>query len=99
AAYVVDTVGDTARTFRLASITKPLVAWSILVAVEEGTLHLHDPVGQPRCTLRHLLSHAGGYPFDGPDPVGKPERTRISSNSGIELAGAALAAASGMPVP
>ena len=98
AGEVVDTVGDTARTFRLASITKPLVAWSILVAVEEGTLDLDDPVGQPGCTLRHLLSHAGGYAFDGPDPVAKPERTRIYSNTGIELAGAALTAASAMSV-
>jgi len=98
AGEVVDTVGDTARPFRLASITKPLVAWSILVAVEEGTLDLDDPVGQPGCTLRHLLSHAGGYAFDGPDPVAKPERTRVYSNTGIELAGAALTAASAMSV-
>ncbi len=98
AGEVVEKIGDTARTFRLASITKPLVAWSILVAVEEGIVDLDDPIGQPGCTLRHLLSHAGGYAFDGPDPVGKPERTRIYSNTGIELAGAALAAASGMPV-
>ena len=67
----------------------------MLVAVEEGIVDLDDPVGQPGCTLRHLLAHAGGYAFDGPEPIAKPERTRIYSNTGIELAGAALAAASG----
>ncbi len=87
---VVETAGDTARVFRLASITKPLVAWAVLIAVEEGTLQLDDPVGQPGCTLRHLLSHAGGYAFDGPEPIAPVERTRIYSNTGIELAAAAL---------
>ena len=86
AGQVVDTVGDTTRPFRLASVTKPLVAWSILVAVEEGTLTLDDPAGQPGCTIRHLLSHAGGYAFDGATPIGPPERARVYSNTGIEVA-------------
>ena len=45
-----------------------LTAWAVLIAVEEGVVGLEDAVGQPGCTLRHLLAHAGGYPFDGPDP-------------------------------
>ena len=44
------------------------------------------PVGQPGCTLRHLLAHAGGYPFDGAEPIARPARARIYSNTGIELA-------------
>ena len=95
---VVDTIGETTRPFRLASITKPLVAWAILVAVEEGTLDLDRPVGQPGCTLRHLLSHAGGYAFDGDEPISPPERTRVYSNTGIELAAASLVDACGMPI-
>ncbi len=98
AGEVVDTIGDTARAFHLASVTKPLVAWSILVAVEEGTLALDQPVGQPGCTIRHLLSHAGGYAFEGEEPILAPERTRVYSNTGIEMAAAALVGSCGIPI-
>lgn len=93
----VRTRGDTAHEFRLASIAKPITAWAVLVAVEEGIVTLDQPVGQPGCTLRHLLAHAGGYPFDGADPIAPPERRRIYSNTGIEMAADAVATASGMP--
>ncbi len=83
-------VGDTDRSFRLASLSKMLTAWAVLIAVEEGMLGLEDAVGQPECTLRHLLAHAGGYPFDGPGPITRPGRRRIYSNTGIELAAAAV---------
>jgi len=97
AGEVVDTAGDVTRPFRLASITKPLVAWSILVAVEEGTLSLDQPAGQPGCTIRHLLSHAGGYAFDGAAPISPPERTRVYSNTGIEIAAGTLVDACAIP--
>jgi CubicO group peptidase (beta-lactamase class C family) len=93
----VDTVGDPKHRYRIASISKPLAAWATLVAVEEGLLSLDHPIGQPGCTLRHLLAHAGGYPFDGDEPITAPGRRRIYSNTGIELAAAAVAAAAGMP--
>ena len=93
---VLGTVGDVERRFRLASLTKPIAAWAALVAVEEGIVSLDDPVGQPRCTLRHLLAQAGGYPFEGAEPVAPPERRRIYSNTGIELAAAHVEAAAGM---
>ena len=63
----------------------------MLVAVEEGLLDLDTPIGQPGCTLRHLLSHAGGYPFNGREPIEAPERSRIYSNAGIEIAADAVA--------
>lgn len=89
--------GDTARPFHLASLSKMLTAWATLIAVEEGLIDLAEPIGQPGCTLRHLLSHAGGYAFDGPDPVATPEVRRIYSNTGIELAAAAVAERADMP--
>ncbi len=89
---VLDSIGDLDRHFRLASISKTIAAWAILVAVEEGLLSLDTPIGQPGCTLRHLLSHAGGYPFNGRTPIAAPEQTRIYSNTGIELAADAVAA-------
>ena len=63
-----------------------------MVAVEEGIVALDDPVGQPGCTLRHLLAHAGGYPFDGAD-AGGAARARGGSTPtpGIELAADAVA--------
>jgi CubicO group peptidase (beta-lactamase class C family) len=94
---VLDAVGDTTRRFRLASLTKPMTAWATLVAVEEGIVGLAQPVGQPDCTLRHLLAHAGGYPFAGPDPIAPPARRRIYSNSGFELLAATVAGAAEMP--
>jgi CubicO group peptidase (beta-lactamase class C family) len=69
----------------------------VLVAVEDGSIGLDTPVGQPGCTLRHLLAHAGGYPFEGPEPISPPEQRRIYSNTGIELAVAATEAATGIP--
>lgn len=93
---ILGTAGDLDHRFRLASLTKPLTAWAALVAVEEATVALDDPVGQPGCTLRHLLAHAGGYPFEGAEPVAPPERRRIYSNTGVELAAGHVAAAAGM---
>lgn len=93
---VVESFGDLDRPFRLASITKLFSAWATLVAIEEGSIALDTPAGQPGCTVRHLLSHAGGYPFDGRSPVSAPERTRIYSNTGIEIAADAVAAHTGM---
>jgi CubicO group peptidase (beta-lactamase class C family) len=93
---VVSTIGAADRVQRLASISKPMTAWAILVAVEEGVVSLDQPVGQPGCTLRHLLSHAGGYPFEGEEPISPPESTRIYSNSGFSLAARAVEAATDM---
>jgi CubicO group peptidase (beta-lactamase class C family) len=92
----VETSGDQQRRFRVASVAKTVTTWACLVAIEEGIVALDQPVGQPGCTLRHLLSHAGGYAFDGPEPIARPERTRIYSNTGIEMAAACVADAAGM---
>ena len=90
-------IGIPSHPYRIASISKPLAAWAVLVAVEEGLLTLDSPVGQPGCTLAHLLSHAGGYSFDGAEPVSPPGRRRIYSNTGIELAAEAVATAAALP--
>lgn len=88
--------GDESLAYRLASITKVISAWSILVAHEEGTLSLDDEVGREGCSLRHLLAHAGGYPFEGEAPVAEVGAKRIYSNIGYEMAAAHLAERSGM---
>lgn len=94
----VHTHGDVDRVQRIASVSKPLTAWAVLVAVEEGSVSLDDAVGQEGCTLRHLLSHAGGYPFFGDEPVGKPGAKRIYSNTGYDMVAAHVESATGITI-
>jgi len=86
----VEHIGDLDREFRIASLTKPMTAWAIMVAVEEGVVDLDGPllhVSAPEgATMRHLLSHAAGFGFNGIEPIAPIERTRTYSNSGFELA-------------
>jgi CubicO group peptidase (beta-lactamase class C family) len=61
-------------TFRIASITKPLVAATAMRLVEEGRLALDEPVTGLRLpwegiTLRHLLSHQAGLAHDWQRPL------------------------------
>ena len=86
------TVGETGRSFRLASLTKTVTGLTALIACEEGSLRLDDVIDPVMCsaslhegtTLRHLLAHASGLPFDGAWPVTALGRRRIYSNTGIE---------------
>lgn len=99
---VVTTIGE-AAPFRLASLSKPLAAWALLVAVEEGTVALDAPLDPAAdrvpagVTLRHLLAHAAGFGFEGDEPIAPPEQRRIYSNTGIERAADVLARAAAMP--
>ena len=72
---------DTNSVFRIASMTKSFTAMAILKLRDEGKLSLDDPAERwvpelkglrypttdsPRITIRHLLSHAEGFPEDNP---------------------------------
>ena len=67
--------------FRIASMTKSFTAIAILKLRDEGKLSLDDPAERyvpelkalvyptsdsPKITIRHLLSHATGFPEDNP---------------------------------
>ena len=67
--------------FRIASMTKSFTAMAIVKLRDEGKLALDDPAERyvpelkglrypttdsPRITIRHLLSHAEGFPEDNP---------------------------------
>ena len=97
----VDQVGELDRRYALASLSKPITAWAIMVAVEEGVIDLDRPlqhVAAPEgATMRHLLSHAAGFAFDGEEPIAEIERTRIYSNTGIERAADEVAASAAIP--
>lgn len=72
---------DTSSVFRIASMTKSFTALAILQLRDAGKLSLDDPAERyvpelrtlryptsdaPRITVRHLLSHAAGFPEDNP---------------------------------
>ena len=72
---------DTSTVFRIASMTKSFTALAILQLRDAGKLSLDDPAERyvpelagliypttdsPRITIRHLLSHAAGFPEDNP---------------------------------
>ena len=94
---VVATQGDTSHAVRLASVSKPIAALATLVAAEEGVVDLDEPAGPPGATLRHLLAHASGLPFEGERPIARPGRRRIYSNEGFRVLGEHVAAAAEMP--
>jgi CubicO group peptidase (beta-lactamase class C family) len=68
--------------FRLASMTKPVVAVAALALVDAGKLHLDDPVTtwlpqfrprvadgrEPVITIRHLLTHTAGLGYGFLEP-------------------------------
>jgi len=93
------TTGETERPFALASVTKLLTATAVLVAVEEEVVDLDEPAGPPGATVRLLLSHAAGLPFDGTEPVAEPGTRRTYGNTGYEILGRLVAERSGIAFP
>jgi CubicO group peptidase (beta-lactamase class C family) len=85
ASGVLATHGNTGRRFRLASVTKPLVARAAQVAVEEGAVELDTPAGPPGSTVRHLLAHASGLAMLDDAVMARPGTRRIYSNFGFRV--------------
>jgi CubicO group peptidase (beta-lactamase class C family) len=96
---VIVTHGETGRRFRWASVTKLATALCVLVAAERGTLDLDESAGPPGSTVRHLLSHASGLPFNGDRPLAAPATRRIYSNTGFDLLGELVAERTAAPFP
>jgi CubicO group peptidase (beta-lactamase class C family) len=78
--------GDTSHRFALASVTKPLVARAIHVAIEEGVVELDSPAGPPGSTMRHLLAHTSGYSMRSAETMAEPGKRRVYSNYGFGVA-------------
>ncbi len=89
-------VGDADRLFRLASVSKLLSAYAVLIAVEEGVFGLDDPAGPPGSTIAHLLAHTSGLEFSGSRVLADPGRRRVYSNTGFDVLGETLQKASGI---
>ncbi len=81
--------GDPDRPFALASVTKLLTAWAVLVAAEEGIIDLDQPATDAGATVADLLAHAAGLGPDG-DQLTGPRTRRIYSNAGYEVLGELL---------
>jgi CubicO group peptidase (beta-lactamase class C family) len=88
--------GDTAKPFKLASVTKPLVARAAQIAIEEGVVELDTPAGPPGSTIRHLLAHTSGVAMVSDDILAKPGTRRIYSNTGFALLAQAIEKESGI---
>lgn len=89
--------GEVDRRFPWASVSKLASAVAVLVAAEEGLVDLDEPAGPPGSTLRHLLAHASGLPFDPGPPIAAPGTRRIYSNHGFDTAAALVSARAEMP--
>lgn len=93
----VTTRGPLEQVLRWASVTKLITAYAVLVAVEEGVIDLDEAAGPDGSTVRHVLAHASGLAFEDGDPVGRPGRMRIYSNSGYATLGELLETRAEMP--
>ncbi len=93
---VLDSRGDLGHRFRLASVTKPLAARAVQVAVEEGALDWDSPAGPPGSTLRHVLAHASGLSLLDDQVLAEPGTRRIYSNTAFRVAAEAVTAATGI---
>jgi CubicO group peptidase (beta-lactamase class C family) len=93
---VAGTHGDIDAVYPLASVTKLLVTLAILVAVEEGSVDLDAPAGPDGSTIRHLLAHASGLPYEGSVPIAPAGARRIYSNTGFEVLTAAVERSTGI---
>jgi CubicO group peptidase (beta-lactamase class C family) len=81
---VVATRGARDKLVRWASVTKLVTTLAALVAAEEGVIDLDEPAGPEGSTVRHLLAHASGLPFEPGAPAGRPGQRRVYSNVGFE---------------
>ncbi|RNE49570.1 serine hydrolase domain-containing protein [Corynebacterium alimapuense] len=91
-----ESIGDLDHVFELASVTKLLSAYGVLLAVEEGVFELATPLGPEGSTVRHLLAHASGVGFDSRKPQKKVGERRIYSSAGFEILAEAVEQEAGM---
>jgi CubicO group peptidase (beta-lactamase class C family) len=87
--------------FGVASVTKLMTSMAALAAVASGRIDLDQPVpeGGEGVTLRHLLAHAAGQPFEPPGRARPPGQRRIYSNLGFRILAEAVADAVGTTFP
>lgn len=89
--------------FRYASLTKPIVSAAALGLMEEGIIHLDDPVrrilpdfrpktadgAEPTITFRHLMTHTAGLTYDFMEAPDSAYHAQGISN-GFDVAGLSM---------
>jgi CubicO group peptidase (beta-lactamase class C family) len=93
----ISTHGDATRPLRLASVSKPVSSLATMIAAEEGVIDLDEPALPPGATVRHLLAHASGLPFEGTEPIARPGQRRIYSNEAFRVLAAHVSERAEMP--
>jgi|GEM_PF-29612 len=91
--------GPADRPFALASLTKLLTALAVLIAHEDDTLNLDEPVTPAGATVADLLAHSSGLAPDQPTQLTQPQRRRIYSTAAYDLLGELIAQRSGISFP
>ncbi|MDO5700492.1 MAG: serine hydrolase domain-containing protein [Bowdeniella nasicola] len=87
---IVHVEGSVDTDFPFASVTKPIATYAALIAVDRHMFDLDAPAGPHApegATIRHLMAHASGLPFERDYVAQRPERHRVYSNVGIEVMG------------
>lgn len=74
-----------------------MTALATLVAAEEGALDLDEPAGPEGSTVRHLLAHASGLPFEAGGPTARAGVRRVYSNVGYDALADHVASRTEMP--
>lgn len=93
----IETAGDPDRRFALASVTKLITALVALVAHEEGTLDLDEPLTPAGATTADLLAHAAGLGPTGREQLTNPHERRTYSTGAYELVADEIASRAAMP--
>lgn len=88
--------GEQDRVYQLASVTKLLSAYAVLIAVEEGAVEWEQPAGPEGSTVHHLIAHTSGLAFDEERVQAAPGTRRIYSNAGFAVLARTVAEACGM---
>ena len=88
--------GSVDRPFALASVTKLATALAVLIASEEGIVELDEAVPRvPGASVRDLLCHAAGLPFEADGLCAPPRARRTYSNVGYQMLGELVATRAG----
>jgi CubicO group peptidase (beta-lactamase class C family) len=94
---VVSAHGDATYQYQWASVTKLITTLAVLIAAERDLLSLDEPAGPPDATVRHLLAHTSGLPFEGKTPLARPGTRRIYSNTAFDALGALVSERASRP--
>jgi CubicO group peptidase (beta-lactamase class C family) len=78
-------------------VTKLVTTLAALVAADEEVIDLDDEAGPEGSTVRHLLAHTSGLPFESGAATGRPGQRRSYSNLGFEVLAEHIGARAEMP--